>query len=105
MLVVRAELAPPAARRLVMQAELIDAELALELAAFDELLEPGEVLPRAHELALGLAAMPRDAYSVVKRQLRGATIDEIDAAIERDPMASGWLSGDAEAAARAALDH
>src|SRR5205823_11072331 len=71
MAVVRAELAPPVARQLVLGAELIDPERALAWGVVDELAPPGEVLPRAVTVAAELGALPARAYATVKRQLRG----------------------------------
>jgi enoyl-CoA hydratase len=103
MMTVKAELAPQSARRLVLEAELIDADTALEYGVLDELAPPQEVLPRALELAVELAALPSRAYAEVKRQLRGETIDAMAAAIETDPMATGWISGETAEAASSVL--
>jgi enoyl-CoA hydratase len=89
--VVKAELAPGSARRLVLGAELIDSAQALALGLLDEVLPADEVLARALEVAAGLAELPGAVYSESKRQLRGRTVSEIDAAISKNPMASGWL--------------
>ena len=56
MAVVRAELHAPAARRLVLGADLVDAKEALDAGAFDELAEPDQVLHRATEVARGPVA-------------------------------------------------
>jgi len=71
--VVAAELAPHAARRLALGNELCDAAECLRLGAFDEVVEPDEVIPRALELAKVLAAFPPEVYARTKRDLRGAT--------------------------------
>jgi enoyl-CoA hydratase len=89
--VVSAELTPGAARRLVLGAELIDSQEALALGLLDELLPADQVLARGLEVASSLAALPADVYADSKRQLRGRTVAEIDAAVAADPMASGWL--------------
>ena len=73
MAVVKAELTPAAARVLVLRAELIDPQTALDLGALDELVEPDAVLPRALEVAEAMAALPRATYPIVKRHLRGET--------------------------------
>src|SRR5207244_4824491 len=75
MLAVRAELAPPIARRLVLRAELAGARAMLDAGVFDELAEPAEVVPRALAVAEELSALPRGAYATIKRQLRGHTLD------------------------------
>ena len=95
MAVVRAELPAPAARRLVLGADLVDAKAALEAGAFDEVAEPDEVLHRATEVARALSLLPREAYARVKQQLRGPVLD---AALARpDPLLEGF-SGSAETA-------
>src|SRR5271165_1805995 len=60
--VVAAELAPHAARVLALGNELLSAGECLRLGVFDEVVEPGEVLDRALELAGGLAAFPPEVY-------------------------------------------
>ena len=105
MAVVRAELAPPAARRLALEAQLMGPEPALELGVLDELAPSEQVLPRALEVAGTLAALPGDAYSTVKRQLRGETIAALEQIVARrsDPMLGAWLSPETAAAASRAL--
>jgi enoyl-CoA hydratase len=104
--VVRAELAPAAARRLVLGAALIGPQEALELGAVDELRAPDEVVPRAVELATEMARLPRGAYGQVKRQLRGPTIEAIERGLAGgagDPVLGTWISEETRAAADALL--
>ena len=68
--VVTSELSAPAARRLVLRADLVGAEAALELGIFDELVEGGSARERGLELAAELAGLPPDAYARTKRTLR-----------------------------------
>ncbi len=89
--VVQAELAPHAARVLALGNQLVDAQECLRLGAFDEVVEPGDVLPRALELAAGLGAMSPAVYARTKDALRGATIARLRAAAETDPLLDGWL--------------
>ena len=84
--VVRAELAPHAARRLALGSELLGASECLHLGVFDELAEPNDVLPRALELATSLAAFPREIYARTKRELRAATATRLRAAAAEDPL-------------------
>lgn len=102
--VVRAELDPAPARRLVLGAELVDAEAALAQGLVDELAEPEAVLERALAVAREFAALPSGTYETVKAQLRGPELAAIRAGIERDPLAGGWLSDETADAARAALE-
>ncbi len=104
--VVKAELAAPAARYLVMRAHLVEPPEALELGLVDELADPQAVLERALEMAAELGDMPSDAYATVKRQLRGPALAEMERVVQSgtDPLAQGWLSAETGSAATAALD-
>jgi enoyl-CoA hydratase len=101
--VVRAELTPNAARRLVLGASLVEPPEALALGVVDELRPAGEVLPRAVEVATELAALPRASYGAVKRQLRGPAIEALERALgggAGDPALEAWVGQEtAEAAA------
>jgi enoyl-CoA hydratase/carnithine racemase len=101
MAVVRAELSPPAARRLVVLADLVDPPAALDLGALDEVAPAERVLPRALEVAGELATLPAQAYELVKRQLRGPTIDAIRSG--EDPLLSSWTGPETGEAARSVL--
>ena len=90
--VVRAELAPNAARVLGLGNRLISAQECLRLGVFDEVVEPEAVLPRALEVARELAAMPRDVYARTKRELRGETIEALERAVVEDPLLERWVS-------------
>ncbi|MGA2451886.1 MAG: enoyl-CoA hydratase/isomerase family protein [Solirubrobacteraceae bacterium] len=84
--VVAAELAPHAARVLAFGNELIDAGECLRLGVFDEIRDPDEVLPRALELAAGMATFPPDVYARTKHDLRGATAERLRTAAAQDPL-------------------
>jgi enoyl-CoA hydratase len=104
--VVRAELSPSSARRLVLGAALVGPEEALELGVVDELREPGELLKRAVEVAGEMAALPRSTYTAVKRQLRGPAIEAIEQVVSGgagDPVLGGWIGDDTRAAAASLL--
>jgi enoyl-CoA hydratase len=103
MAVVRAELAPAVARALVLRANLVGPREALELGLVDELAEPGAVLDRALAVAQELAALPHDAYPLVKRQLRGDAVAAIERAARDDPLLGGWLGGETASAAEGVL--
>jgi enoyl-CoA hydratase len=92
MAVVRAELHAPAARRLVLGADLVGAKEALEAGAFDEVAEPDQVLHRATEVARGLSLLPSEAYAKVKAQLRGPVLDA--ALAQPDPLLEGWAGAE-----------
>ena len=101
MAAVRAELSPAAARLLVLEADLVDPETALELGALDELAD--DPLERGLEIAGDLARLPSGAYETVKRQLRGPTLVEMERMLAAYPMAGGWLSAETGDAAASIL--
>ena len=106
MAVVQSELAPPAARLLVLVGRNTTPTDARELGVLDEVVPPGHTLARAIEIANDLAATPREAYGRVKRQLRAATLARIEevVALANDPLFDGWLSTETAAAAAAQLE-
>jgi enoyl-CoA hydratase len=89
--VVRAELAPPAARVLALGNRLVDAAQCVRLGAFDEAVAPGAVVDRALAVATELAAMPAAVYARTKGELRGATIAALRISAERDPLLDAWV--------------
>jgi enoyl-CoA hydratase len=101
MAVVRAELHAPAARRLVLGADLVDAKVALEAGAFDEVAEPDQVLHRATEVARALSLLPSEAYAKVKSQLRGPVLEA--ALAQPDPLLDGWAGSETADAASSIL--
>ena len=103
MTVVEAELAPAVARRVVLLARHETPEDALADGILDELAAPDALLPRALEMAQELAALPRDAYARIKRQLRGRALERIAQVVARgdDPLLAAWIGEEtAPAAAR-----
>ncbi|HEY1359516.1 MAG TPA: enoyl-CoA hydratase/isomerase family protein [Thermoleophilaceae bacterium] len=89
---VRAELSSAAARRLALTAGHVDAETALALDVVDELARPGEVEPRALELAAELAHMPRSAFAITKSEMRAESLARMRRALEEtDPVIRYWL--------------
>jgi enoyl-CoA hydratase len=89
--VVSAELVPHAARVLALGNQLIGAAECLRLGVFDEVVEPDAVVPRALELAAGMAAFPAEVYARTKRDLRGATAARLRAAAAQDPLLAHWV--------------
>jgi enoyl-CoA hydratase len=90
--VVRAELSPGAARVLALGNQLVDAEECRRLGAFDEVVDPDAVVPRALEVAAELAAMPAEVYARTKNDLRGETVARLREAAADDPLLSQWVS-------------
>jgi enoyl-CoA hydratase len=103
--VVNAELAAPVARRLALEANLLEPPEALTWQIVDELAEPESVLPRALEVAEEFASMPAAAYATVKRQVRGAQADEMRRIVDQedDPLLGSWLGEETAEAASAVL--
>ena len=75
----------------MLRSDLVDAARCLALGVFDEVLEPGAVVPRALELATELAALDADTYAATKHELRGATIEVLRAAAAGDPLLDRWI--------------
>lgn len=103
--VLKAELAPAVLRTLTLGARSIGSEAALDKGILDELQAPDDVLPRALEMATDLASIPKDAYRVIKDQLRGETVAWIRSVSEKgvDPMLKSWLAPGSRDRAAAAL--
>jgi enoyl-CoA hydratase len=97
MAIVRAELNGPAARRLVLGADLVDAEVVRDAGGFDEVAEPDDVLHRATEVARALSALPSEAYGKVKSQLRSPVLEA--ALAQPDPLLDGWAGSETADAA------
>ena len=101
--VVRAELSKAAARRLVLGAELIGMDEALELDVLDEQVPEDQLLEHALARARVMAEAPSRTYEIVKRQLRGDVLDAVEWG-RNDPLANSWLGEDTAGAARGVLD-
>ena len=89
--VVRAELGPAAARKLVLGSELTGAEECLRLGVFDEIVAGDAVLPRAVELAAQMAGLPSDVYARTKLDLRGPALSAMREAAQADPLLERWV--------------
>jgi enoyl-CoA hydratase len=74
--IVRADLDPSVVRDLCLTGREIGPDEALGMRVVDELVDPSELLDRARERALTLAQFP--AYAVVKAQVRGPVIAELE---------------------------
>ncbi|HEX3317106.1 MAG TPA: hypothetical protein VHR88_03745, partial [Solirubrobacteraceae bacterium] len=103
--VVAAELSAPAARRLVLRADLSDAADLRELGAFDEVVGARR---RARPCARGgrdLGSLPASAYAATKRRLR-ADVLALAARLragEADPLGDAWTDADTPRRAAAIL--
>lgn len=103
--VVKAELRPEVARRLVLRGHNVDPRQAVEDGLFDEHVGAGALMARATEKAAGLAALPPVSYRVIKQQLRADTIARMKDIVEheRDPLLNAWVSQETQAASAAIL--
>ena len=99
--VLRAELTATAVRVLALGNELVDAERCSRLGVFDVVVPPDAVVPRALKIARERAAFSADIYARTKRDLRGATLQALRDAAERDSLLDGGLLADPEYRARA----
>ena len=102
--VIEAELDPATRRVMVLGAEQIGPDEALEKGILDELLPADRVLERAVEVAQQRSTLPAEAYGKIKRQLRAAALEKIRYAIEsgEDPCLDNWVTPEAaDASARA----
>ena len=88
--VVRAELPPHAARRLVFDNRLIGAQECLRLGVVDEALAAEQVLARALGVANEMSTFPREIYARTKLELRGATWERLRTAARADPLLADW---------------
>jgi len=80
----RHRLNPAAFQRAVTLSEYFDVESALAAGFFDELIEPGELIPRAESCAEGLRELDRPAHTASKRRIRAALIRKIRFSIPLD---------------------
>ncbi|MFZ2492148.1 MAG: enoyl-CoA hydratase/isomerase family protein [Thermoanaerobaculia bacterium] len=97
---------PHVVQSIIFSSEPATAEQAKTLALVDELVEAERLLPRAIEVARGLAEIPREAFRLTKRQLRERAIRHAKHfAHEFDPqMLELWSSGDTMTAIRKAVE-
>ncbi len=105
MTILRAELAPDAARRLTLFARNVDPPTALAYGAVDELVPAARVLERALAVARDMAAVPRETYARIKRQLRADVMARLEEIVGGggDPLLAAWLGSEAGSAAAAVL--
>ena len=105
MTIVRSELAPSTARKMVLTARNYNPQEALKMGVLDELQPSDRLLMRALEVATEMAALPRSSYRRIKRGLRAQALASIDDAISNrsEPMLDSWLSDETRTASAEAL--
>ncbi len=103
--IARAELAPSAARRLILLGEAIDAAAAEALAIMDERVPPEILLARAIAQAERHAGLPPQAFATTKRELRATELERIGAARagQGEPRLAAWLGDEMRRASAAVL--
>jgi enoyl-CoA hydratase len=81
----------PAAPRVVLRADTLEAADALRLGLVDEVVPDDELLDRAVALAAGLAGHGAEAYALEKHQLH-RTVREAVAAVGDEDVVRAWTS-------------
>jgi enoyl-CoA hydratase len=103
--IARAELAPAAARRLILLGETVGAAAAEALAIVDERVPPETLLARAIAEAERHANLPPQAFAITKRELRAAELERIASARagQGEPRLASWLGDEMRRASAAVL--
>jgi enoyl-CoA hydratase len=102
--IIRQELRPEVARKLVLFARNMSGTAALEAGVFDEMVDPESLMERAVAKAAEFAALPTAVFAKTKQQLRWKVSGMIEAAIGgAEPLLNGWLSEQTIRAAAAVL--
>ena len=103
--VARGELAPAAARRLMLLGEIFDAPAAVALGVFDACVPAGELAERARGEARRHAGLPAEAFATIKAELRGPRLERIAGARAGlgEPRLGRWLGEEMRRAAAAVL--
>jgi enoyl-CoA hydratase len=103
--IARSELAPSAARRLILLGETIDAATAEALAIVDERAPAEALLARAIAEAERHATLPPQAFATTKRELRAGELERIAAARagHGEPRLTAWLGEEMQRASAAML--
>ncbi|NIV46685.1 MAG: hypothetical protein GWN46_07655, partial [Gammaproteobacteria bacterium] len=101
----QAELAPADLRYTIFYAGIFGPQEARQRGLLDELQPRAAVLERALEMARDLANTPADGYRRIKRQVRGATISQIEQMIatDSDPALERWITPEVQGAAATIL--
>ena len=82
--VLRHRLNPAAFQRAATLSKYFDVDAALAAGFFDELVEPEELMPRAHDLAQEFGKLDPLAHKATKRRIRAALIRKIRWSIPLD---------------------
>ena len=98
--VVRAELSPQAARKLVLTGENEGTAEGIAEGLFDESVSREKLRETAMAKAACYAELPRGAFATIKRQLKGPAIAAIEWALHegKEPLHGNWISPETLAA-------
>lgn len=104
--VLRRQVGPRVAERLLVTGEMIDSERALELGFVDALCEPGQALTEAVDWCRRVLAMPRQAMTATRAEARRdiAAIFADENALELHRMTDAWFSEETQATMRALVE-
>lgn len=84
------------AAELALTGDIVDAQRALEIGLVNHIVEPGELMPAAVELAARIAARPRLALEATKQQLRQSWHMDLAGAMNASYWAIAALSHSAD---------
>jgi enoyl-CoA hydratase len=100
--VVRRELSPQIARRLVLSGESLGLSEALQGGVFDESTPSDTLMETALARAVRYAELLREAFATIKRQLKEPTLSAIVSALRegREPLREHWISDETLAATK-----
>ncbi len=98
--IARATLTPDLQRRLMLTGQPIDADAARAAGLVDEIVPPERLRPRVLAAADEMTRIPPRTFASVKRQIRGATVARIRAAVATGGNApeGGWFNDETVAA-------
>jgi enoyl-CoA hydratase/carnithine racemase len=85
-------LGPARAKELLLLGERFGADEARRAGVVTEVVEPGKALERALEMAVRLAALPRDALAVTKQAIDAAAVAPREAALLIERLAYAALA-------------
>lgn len=102
MVVVKAELTAPVARKLILVSRNIGPQEAHAYNVLDELRPANQVLERAKEVALDLGGIPGKTYTQIKRHLRAEAIRLIENIVNTgsDPLLDSWIGTEGKEASK-----
>jgi enoyl-CoA hydratase len=88
----RQRIAPQHLGRVTLLSEVYGPEAAVEAGFLDRVVPPGDVRSAARTLAAELAELDMGAHAATKRKVRGATLEALRVAIEREDAAFRGLA-------------